>query len=575
MASKHAKTAAQKKTTQRATGEAEASSPAPRMGASVSDTLLSQTFIELAPDAMLVIDSAGRIVQLNHQTEVIFGYARPLLLGQTIERLLPGRFHRVHRGHRTDYFSEPHTRPMGANLSLFGQRQDGSEFPVEVSLSPVHFGDEILVICSIRDITERRRLEAAERAAHAAAERERLLLQTLLDELPGGAYLVRGPEAQLVLANRAAEQVWGAHWPVGTPMAEFVRTSGLRYFAENGEPIAAENLLTRRILRDGIEIHQTRQVIRRRDGAYLPTLLSAVDVEPSLLGVPAEAQAVERLAETPAPAAEPQRVALVLLQDISAIQAAEHLKDEFVSLAAHELRTPLAGLLGFSSMLRVQTANGHGPALSDWQEEAIVEIETAANRLNELVNDLIDTTRIQADRLTLHLVPIDLVAHVRRCLNRLQVTTTRHTLTLDAPVDPVLLAADGLRLEQVLGNLISNAIKYSPQGGPIEVTVRGDQRTGMAELRIHDHGIGIPANEQVRLFQRFARAHNAYDLQIPGSGLGLYVCRALVERHGGHIWFESAEGEGTTFFLTLPLLSSSYREDEDQHIPSYEDPASA
>jgi signal transduction histidine kinase len=400
-----------------------------------------------------------------------------------------------------------------------------------------------------------------------------LLLQTLLDQLPGGAYLVRGPDARLVLANRAAERVWGAQWPVGMPMDEFVRNSGLRYFAENGEPIGAQNLLTRRILRDGNEIRQNRQVIRRRDGAYLPILLSAVNVDSELLGEPTETRPVEHSAQTTAD--DPERVALVLLQDISAIQAAEQLKDEFVSLAAHELRTPLAGLLGFSSMLRVQTANGHGPTLSDWQEEAIVEIETAANRLNELVNDLIDTTRIQADRLTLHLVPIDLVAHVRRCLNRLKLTTTRHTLTLDAPEDPVLLAADGLRLEQVLGNLVSNAIKYSPQGGPIEVTVRGDQHTGMAELCIRDHGIGIPANEQVRLFQRFARAHNAYELQIPGSGLGLYVCRALVERHGGHIWFESAEGEGTTFFLTLPLLLSTYRENEDPHFPPHTGSASA
>lgn len=556
MASKHAKA---KKPSQRASHKATDSGTSPRSGISASEALLSQTFLELAPDAMLVIDTAGRIVQLNHQTEVIFGYPRPLLLGHTIERLLPERFHATHQQHRDRYITQPRTRPMGTNLPLFGQRQDGTEFPVEVSLSPVQIGDEMLIISSIRDITERRRLEAAERTAHEAAERQRLLLQTLLDQLPGGAYLVRGSDAQLVLANRAAEQVWGVAWAEGQPMAEYLRSSGLRYFAENGEPLALENLPTMQILRGASHIRQNREVLRRRDGTYLPILLSAVSIDAALL------QDTGNSGEVTAAMNNPQRVALVLLQDISAIQAAEQLKDEFVSLAAHELRTPLAGLLGYASMLRVQTANGHGPDLADWQQEAIVEIESATARLNMLVEDLVDATRIQADRLALHLVPLDLVVHVRRCLNRLQLTTSQHTLSLDVQDEPVLLAADGLRLEQVLGNLVGNAIKYSPEGGAIEVTVRADVTTEMAEVHIRDHGIGIPAVDQVRLFQRFARAHNAYNHQIPGSGLGLYVCRALVERHGGQIWFESKEGQGTTFFLTLPLLPSNYSE-EDAHV---------
>lgn len=549
----------------------DAAPAAPHPGISASEELLSQTFLELAPDAMLVIDAAGHIVRLNHQTEALFGYPRAELLGQPIEHLLPERFHAAHLRHRTTYVAEPQTRPMGANLPLFGRQQDGREFPVEVSLSPVHVGDELLVICSIRDITERRRLEAVEGAAHAAAERQRLLLQTLLDQLPGGAYLVRGLDAKLVLVNRAAEQVWGATWARGQTMAEFLRASGLRYFSETGEPLTAENLYTAQILHGKTEVRQHRQVIRRPDGSYLPILLSAVSIDASLLDESGygsgHEQGSDHAAATPTTVGESTPAALVLLQDISAIQAAEKLKDEFVSLAAHELRTPLTGLLGFSSMLRVQTANGHGSELADWQQEAIAEIEGAATHLNELVNDLIDTTRIQADRLTLRLVPLDLVVYVRRCLNRLQMTTARHTLTLDAPDEPVVLAADGLRLEQVLGNLLSNAIKYSPDGGVIEVIIRVDHNAGNAEMRIRDHGIGIPAEDQVRLFQRFARAHNAYDRQIPGSGLGLYVCRALVEQHAGHIWFESTEGKETTFFLTLPLLSPDYQEDDTIYYP--------
>jgi two-component system, OmpR family, phosphate regulon sensor histidine kinase PhoR len=125
----------------------------------------------------------------------------------------------------------------------------------------------------------------------------------------------------------------------------------------------------------------------------------------------------------------------------------------------------------------------------------------------------------------------------------------------DDQIDPVLLEADGMGLEQVFGNLLGNAIKYSPEGGPITVTVRADREAALAELRIQDRGIGIPAEQQGKMFQRFARASNVHDHQITGTGLGLFVCRELVERHGGHIWFESAEGVGTTFFLTLPLAA--------------------
>ena len=251
--------------------------------------------------------------------------------------------------------------------------------------------------------------------------------------------------------------------------------------------------------------------------------------------------------------------ALVLVQDISSIQAAEQLKDEFISVAAHELRTPLTAIQGFASMLEVQTRLGRGAELVDWQSEAITEIQVATARMNALVNDLLDVTRIQADRLELHLAPVELVAMLRRCLARLRLTTEQHTLRLEVetltPDEPVLLEADSMRLEQVFGNLLGNAIKYSPEGGPVTLTMRADREAALAEVRIQDRGIGIPADQQAKMFQRFARASNVHDHQIAGTGLGLFVCRELVERHGGHIWFESAEGVGTTFFLTLPLAA--------------------
>jgi len=165
-------------------------------------------------------------------------------------------------------------------------------------------------------------------------------------------------------------------------------------------------------------------------------------------------------------------------------------------------------------------------------------------------------TRIQAGRLELALAPLDLAAIVRRCIARFQLSTHHHTFTVEVPEESVLLKADGSRLEQVFGNLLGNAIKYSPEGGPIAITVRVDQEAGQAEIRIQDAGIGIPAEQQPQLFERFVRASNVHNYHIPGTGLGLYVCRELVERHGGHIWFQSTEGVGTIFFVTLPMATT-------------------
>jgi signal transduction histidine kinase len=252
-----------------------------------------------------------------------------------------------------------------------------------------------------------------------------------------------------------------------------------------------------------------------------------------------------------APAGEP--VALVVHQDVSALKEAEQLKDEFIGVAAHELRTPLAVLKGFATMLLYQTARGKGAHLSRWQQEALEEIEQATARLDKLTEDLLDVTRLQAGRLTLTPKPTDLVAVIRHMMAQVHMTSSRHTFSLETELSSLVVAIDRGRIEQVLGNLLGNAVKYSPQGGPIELTLLEEVEPHVALLTIHDHGIGIPAHEQARIFGRFVRAENARASEIAGTGLGLYLSRELVERHGGRLWFESMEDEGTTFFLSLPL----------------------
>jgi signal transduction histidine kinase len=163
-------------------------------------------------------------------------------------------------------------------------------------------------------------------------------------------------------------------------------------------------------------------------------------------------------------------------------------------------------------------------------------------------------TRLQAGRLTLSRKLTDLVALTRHMLTQQQMTTRRHTFSLDTTLSSLMVEVDRVRVEQVLSNLLGNAIKYSPQGGPIELTLREEVEPHEALLSVRDRGIGIPANQQARIFGRFVRAENARAAEITGTGLGLYLCRELVERHGGRLWFESGEGAGSTFFMTLPAV---------------------
>ena len=401
------------------------------------------------------------------------------------------------------------------------------------------------------DVTATRRW-LAEREARAQAEAQRTLLQMVIDELPSGVYLVRGGDVRLALANRAAMDVWGAQWPIGMPMTAFLATSGTVILGTSGQSLSGDELATVRALRSGEAVRHHLEIIRQPGGASLPVLLNAVALEPRILHGLLPGDVSPEWTE-PDGASEP--AALVVLQDVTPLKEAERLKDEFIAIAAHELKTPMAAVKGYTGMLLRRSRQDEQSRLVEWQREALEIMDQATDRLVELTNDLLDVTRIQAGRMELHPEPHDLVALARRVVKRFQGASDRHTLgvVVEGEDGYVVACVDVSRTEQVLGNLLSNAIKYSPNGGAVTVIVHPDTAQGVAELRVRDTGIGIPGAEQARLFHRFSRAENAREQGIPGTGLGLYLCRELVTLQGGRIWFTSIEGHGTTFYVTFPL----------------------
>jgi signal transduction histidine kinase len=231
-----------------------------------------------------------------------------------------------------------------------------------------------------------------------------------------------------------------------------------------------------------------------------------------------------------------------------AAEAATRARDEFLSIASHELRNPVAGIKGAAQLLQRMLRAGR---LDDERlDRYLASIEVASNRLTTLTEDLLDVSRLQQGALPLRLRPTDVGTLIRDVVSRLPEQTRQRVRTdLAEGIRPLTLDPD--RVEQVVVNLLDNAAKYSDSQGEIDVGLEPDG-TGVL-LRVRDRGIGLPAGAVEQIFQPFGRAANAQEANIPGLGLGLYICRRIAEQHGGTLWAESAgEGLGTTMLLRLP-----------------------
>ncbi|HET7081026.1 MAG TPA: ATP-binding protein [Chloroflexia bacterium] len=237
--------------------------------------------------------------------------------------------------------------------------------------------------------------------------------------------------------------------------------------------------------------------------------------------------------------------AVAILRDMTEQKQIEQMKSDFLITVSHQLRTPLALLRGYSETLR------HLDLTPREQSTCVTGIAEATERLARLVEQILDVTRIEDGRLELHREPVRLVDVVRRAITGLPYTAYRSRVWAEVAPDLPLLAADPQRLEQVVLNLLDNALKYSSPAGPVLVRARAG--AGYVELQVRDEGIGVPAADQAGLFTKFQRAENARRLQVPGTGLGLFICRSIVEAHGGRISLESTPGAGTCVTCRLPI----------------------
>jgi PAS domain S-box-containing protein len=486
-----------------------------------------RALLDTAPDAMVVVAEDGRITFANVQAETLFGYTRTELMGQRISMLIPERFRKRHDAHMAGFSNKPGARPMGSGVQLFGLRKDGSELPIEVSLSPLKTDGGMTVSAAVRDISERKRLEAA-----ANLNNERLVSAV---EASQDAFALFDNQERLVLCNSVYRSLVG-----DTLSGSLV---GLTY-----EDILNSWIQDIEFGSEAERLRFTRDQLGRRQ--HLPNAACDLRMKDGrsirlINRVTAEGGTVETIWDL----TQDTRVAEELRDARSSAEAASRAKSEFLSSMSHELRTPLNAILGFAQLLRRDKKD----PLPERHFERVGQILAGGEHLLRLIDDILDLSRVEAGKVAISIEPLsvpEVLDHVRSTLEPLAV---RAAVTVDvAPLPPTLplIMADRTRFAQILLNFGSNAIKYNRAQGGVSFSVKLTGRR--VRLTVRDTGFGIPASKQEKLFQPFQRAGQETG-PIEGTGIGLFISKRLAELMHGEVGFTSVEGKGSEFWVDMPI----------------------
>ncbi|MBL8795023.1 MAG: PAS domain S-box protein [Planctomycetia bacterium] len=496
--------------------------------------------LESAPDGLAIINAQGAIVLVNSQTERLFGYSREELLGQPVELLVPERLRGRHQLQRQRFFAEPTARPMGSQLELHGQRKDGREFPVEISLTPLQTETEgMLVTATIREISERKRAESELRRAEAR-------YRTLVEQIPavtfmaaldeGNNELYVSPQIEALLGFSQREWLenpilWHSQlhpedrerWNV-----EFAPTCG------TGTPFRS---VYRFLARDGrvVWVHGEAKLVR--DEAGRPSFLQGVAFD--ITGMKEAEMDLMALNQTlEQRVAERTREAEERAQQLAQSNAE---LEQFAYVASHDLQEPLRAVASFARLL----ARRCHDQLDDNGRDYIERIVGGAVRMQTLITDLLTYSRV--GRQGQGFAMTDSAGVFADVCGNLRVAVEESGAQLTA--DPLpMVWADRTELVQLLQNLIGNALKFRSDQ-PLRIHIGCHQDGDRWLFSVRDNGIGIDPKYGEKIFLIFQRLHSR--AKYPGTGIGLAICKKIVERHGGRIWVESTPNHGSTFHFTL------------------------
>jgi two-component system phosphate regulon sensor histidine kinase PhoR len=375
------------------------------------------------------------------------------------------------------------------------------------------------------------------RASDLTAWPEMDLLRELIAAIPE-AVVVVAADGRFVLVNGLAENLWGGNLPRSVGAEK--QSDGSSFYGPDGTLLRfADMPIPRALAGDTVMGQEVRY--ERSDGTCLDLLFNAAPIHASRV------QSRKILA------------AVCIFQDISRLRALERQRDDFLSIAAHELRTPLTSVLGTVQVLlrQIRRFSDDKPLDLANLRRGLERVNDQSQRIHKLVSDLLDTSRIQSGQLEFNIQPVDLAAIVRDSVDGQCVTHPGRHIKCTVLAAPLPVLGDDVRLSQVVDNLLTNALKYSTEDAPVEVTV--DSRGDEACLSVRDHGEGIPAEAMPRLFERFYRVPG---MEVKsgsgvGLGLGLYISSTIIARHNGRIEVTAEPGKGTIFNVLIPMTGHS------------------
>ena len=488
-----------------------------------------RSLMDSAPDGMIVSRRNGVVDQVNDQLCQIFGYEKEELVGRSVEFMMPERFRAGHAAHLRRFFSNPKRREMGRGLELSGARKDGTEFPIEISLSPIDSPEGPIVISSVRDVTFRHEQEALMKESEKR-------FRTLVANIPGTIY------------RRSFDLTWTTQFVSenvqtlsGYPAADFLKEEGrtLRSLIhiEDYADVAAR---IEKAVRAG-ESWRVEYRLVREDGATRwaeETGRAVLDDHGTVTSLDGVIVDISERRE--------MQAQLELAQQEA--DAANRAKSEFLSHMSHELRTPLNGILGYSQVLQRSTG------LTKKDRTSAEAIISCGDHLLTLINDVLDLSKIEAGRLEADLEATDLHRLLESVVSILRSKATEKEIDLKLEVGPEVplgVTTDPPKVRQVLVNLIGNALKFTPEKGKVTLSVREMPEKDFFRFRVEDTGVGMTEEEMSVIFDPFQQV--AAGKAEGGTGLGLAICIRIARLLGGDLKVSSRKGKGSRFDFLIPM----------------------